>query len=147
MDTEKPRFSTTARMPRSSKIATCVILAVVLALLNVLFLTGENAIELRSALLIDGFYVVICAAFLFGVAFRSNNWQLDFEGDVLTLTNLGSHKQFQNWDSPLSDRQMKLTSPAKDEGRLIIRNTVFRIEGVQNFAAMQAYIEQNYKHN
>lgn len=147
MDSEKPTFSTTARMPLSSKIAACVILAVVLALLNVLFLTGENAIGLKSALLIDGIYVVICAVFLFGVAFRSNNWQLDFEGDVLTLTNLGSHKQFQNWDSPLSDMQMKLTSPEKDEGKLVIKDTIFRIEGVQNFTAMQRFIEQNYKHN
>ena len=147
MDSEKPRFSTTARMPLSSKIATCVILVVVLALLNVLFLTGENAIGLKSALLIDAAFVGVCAMFLFGVAFRSNNWQLDFEGDVLTLTNLGSHKQFRNWDSPLSDMQMKLTSPEKDEGRLIIKNTVFRIEGVQDFTAMQTYIEQNYKHN
>ena len=33
------------------------------------------------------------------------------------------------------------------EGKLVIKDTIFRIEGVQDFTAMQAYIEQNYKHN
>lgn len=139
----KPTFHTTARMPAGSIIALAVVLALVLCGLNVLFLTGENAIELKTALLIDAAAVVLSVLLiLYGI--RSNRWTLDFAGDELHLTN-GFRKSYVNYDSPLSEMQMKLTNAARNEGKLVIAGTIFRIEGVQNFTEMQAYVEANYR--
>ena len=73
-------------------------------------------------------------------------WNLYFENDVLYLTNMGTKQQYTVWDTPLEDFVFNQTKNQKkhDTGSIMIRDTIFFIDSIQNFTATKQYIETHF---
>ena len=73
-------------------------------------------------------------------------WNLYFENDVLYLTNMGTKQEYTVWDTPLEDFVFNQTKNQKrhNTGSIMIRDTIFFIDSIQNFTETKQYIETHF---
>ena len=91
--------------------------------------------------------IVSCAVSLFQNNKKGHHWKLEFENDMLTITNIKTNESFWVSDIPASDfviTQSRNEMPL-DYCSLMIKNTVFAFGGVKNCQQLKAYIRENYK--
>lgn len=90
--------------------------------------------------------LIACAATCLQNKRNDNLWRLEFENDVLTITNLKTNNSFYVYDIPASDfviTQTKNEIPL-DYCSLIIKNTIFGFGGIKDCQQLKAYIKENY---
>ena len=91
--------------------------------------------------------IISCVVSLFQNNKKGHHWKLEFENDVLTITNLKTNESFWVSDIPASDfviTQSKAET-SLDYCSLMIKNTVFAFGGVKNCQQLKTYIRENYK--
>ena len=91
--------------------------------------------------------IITCVVSLFQNNKKGHHWKLEFENDVLTITNLKTNESYWVSDIPASDfviTQSKSEMPF-DYCSLMIKNTIFAFGGVKNCQQLKTYIKENYK--
>ena len=91
--------------------------------------------------------IVACVGSLFQNNKKGHHWKLEFENDVLTITNLKTNESYWVSDIPASDfviTQSKSEMPL-DYCSLMIKNTVFAFGGVKSCHQLKTYIKENYR--
>ena len=90
--------------------------------------------------------LISCLAVLLQKRKNGHSWKLEFENDVLTITNINSGESFCVYDIPASDfviTQTKKEIPL-DYCSLVIKNTVFAFGGIRDCEQLKIYIEEHY---
>ena len=101
-------------------------------------------IALITCLYFEGL-VLVC--FILGfVAVSKTRWLLDFQDNVLILTNTANHNQYRLEDLTFSDFHFKQTAVQMKANRcdLKIANLPFALYGVKNYEELKAYIISAY---
>lgn len=91
--------------------------------------------------------IISCFVTLFNKNKKGHYWKLEFEDDILTITNLKTNESFNVFDIPASDfiitqsdRETNL-----DYCSLAIKGTVFAFGGVKNCKQLEIYIQEHYR--
>lgn len=115
---------------------------IILTLLSLLALK----IALITFLFFEGLVTISCVIAYFMSTRHIARWILYFEDDVLYLTNMGNKQQYKVWDTPLEDFVFNQTkNQAKhNTGSIMIRDTIFFIDSIQNFTETKQYIETHF---
>ena len=91
--------------------------------------------------------IISCFVTLFQNNKKGHHWKLEFENDVLTITNLKTNESYWVSDIPASDFVITQSKNEMhlDYCSLMIKNTVFAFGGVKNCQQLKTYIKENYK--
>ena len=119
-----------------------VVLSVFIAL-ALLSLFGLR-IALITCLYFEGM-TLICCIFCFVLVSKAR-WLLDFQDNVLILTNTANHKQYRLDDLTVSDFHFNQNAIQKKANRcnLKLANLPFALYSVKNYEELKAYIISAY---
>ena len=94
------------------------------------------------------FIVLFCCVIVFFQKRNSDHcWKLEFNNDVITITNLTTNEEFCVYDIPASDL---VINQSKNEIKLdyftlMIKNTVFVFGGIKHCRQLKTYIQENFE--
>ncbi len=91
--------------------------------------------------------IISCFVTLFLNNKKGHHWKLEFENDMLTITNLKTSQSYWVADIPASDFVITQSQSEMhlDYCSLMIKNTVFSFGGIKNCQQLKTYIKENYK--
>lgn len=131
-------FHTESSARKNQLVILCVF--IILALLSLFGLK----IALITCLYFEGM-TLLCFIICF-VLVSKTRWLLDFQDNVLILTNTANHNQYRLDDLTVSDFHLKQTAVQMKANRcdLTLANLPFRLYDVKNYEELKAYITSTY---
>ncbi len=136
---------TNEKKVKKANLITFAIIVLPLWAASAIWTLTSDPMDLEMLGILSACFGILSIALLSQVGVN-NVFTLRFEGAKLYLDGKQKHMHYEVYDIPASDIVLKQSAADKaaNECSIRIKNTVFNLKYVENYAEMKAYIEANF---